>query len=146
MGDVRPEEDAYAALGDAPRGDGVVGVRPEEVAHGALVGHFLDPVEVADAVEGGGPGREAAVDAEDAPPDEGRYGEVVEEVCEGVPDAEAAELADALVVEAVHLRHGAALVVAPQQRDAVGVAHLERQEQQDRLHAAVAPVHVVPQE
>lgn len=30
----------------------VVGVTPEQIAHGALVGHFLDSVESADVVEG----------------------------------------------------------------------------------------------
>lgn len=144
--DLRPEEDADAPLRHAPRRDAVAGVRPQQVAHGALVGDLLDAVELPDAVERRGPGRQAPVDAEDAPVDQRRDGQRVEEVGQQVPDAQAAELADALVVQPVRLGHGAALVVPPEQRHAVGVAHLQGEQQQDRLDAVVPPVDVVAQE
>ena len=51
-----------------------------------------------------------------------------------------AVLAQALVVEAVHLRDLPRLVVAADERDAVGVAHFECEEQQeclDRVEPAV---------
>lgn len=43
----------------------VVRVAPEQVAHGSLVGDFLDAVQGADVVEGVDGGGEAAVETED---------------------------------------------------------------------------------
>jgi len=56
--------------------------------------------------------------------DDGREAEVVEDLGAVAPHGDGAVLAQALVVEAVHLRDLPALVVAPDQGDAVGVANL----------------------
>ena len=144
--DLGAEEDAGTPRRDAPLLDALVGVGPEEVAHGAVVGHLLLAVEGADVAEGLDARREAAVHAEDPAVHKGCERHVVEELCAVAPHVRAPVLADALVVEAVRLRDLPALVVPAQQRDAVRVAHLERDEQQDRLHAPKAPVHKVPQE
>lgn len=61
--------------------------------------------------------------------------EVVEDLAAPAPDVAAAVLALAFVVEAVHLRDLAGLVVPPNQRYALGVADLEREQQQEGLHA-----------
>lgn len=50
LADVLPERVARSTRGDPPAAP-VVGIGPEEVAHGALVRHLLDPVERADVVE-----------------------------------------------------------------------------------------------
>lgn len=50
--------------GDAPAG-AVIGVGPEEVAHGTLVGHLLHSIELAHLVETVKGGRETAVETED---------------------------------------------------------------------------------
>ena len=50
---------------------------------------------------------------------ERRHGQVVEQLGEAVPHRRVPVLAQTLVVEAVHLRDLAGLVVAPQDRDAV---------------------------
>lgn len=47
------------------------------------------------------------------------------------------------VVEAVHLVDGGRLVVAPQQKEVVGVLDLVAHKKTDRLQAPLAPVHVV---
>ena len=51
-----------------------------------------------------------------------------------------------LVVEPVHLRDLPRLVVAPQNRDAIAIAQLERDEQGDRLNRVVPTVDVVAHE
>lgn len=50
----------------------------------------------------------------------------IEEVCEDLPNARAAILAQALLVEPVHLRDLPALMVAPDDIDPAGVPDLER--------------------
>ena len=47
---VGAEKEACAAGGEAPAVD-LVGVRPEEVAHGAFVGDFLFPVQEPDFID-----------------------------------------------------------------------------------------------
>ena len=119
-----------------------------------------------------GPGL-TAMDAKDAVVDDGGHGEVVEEVGKVLPHVAVPVLDEALLVEAVHLtprsqnmaelrrnaewlkmpragsrgvahlRHGAGLVVAPEERDAARVAQLQADEERDRLHAVVPSVHVV---
>lgn len=96
----------------------VVGVGPEEIAHGTLVRNFLDPVEGTDIIEGINAGREAAVEAEDLIVDEGGEGEVVEEVGEVLPNIGVAVLAEALVVKAVNLGDLARLVIPAEDGDA----------------------------
>lgn len=61
---VRAEKETCASRGKAPAVD-VIGIGPEEVAHGAFVGDFLFAVQEADFVYGIDEGGEAAVDAED---------------------------------------------------------------------------------
>ena len=78
--------------------------------------------------------------------DERGQGEVVEQVGEELPDVGVAVLAQALVVEAVHLRDLPTLVVPAQDRHAVAVAHLERDEERDCLDRVVPSVDVVAHE
>mmetsp|Transcript_3816 Transcript_3816/g.17582 ORF Transcript_3816/g.17582 Transcript_3816/m.17582 type:complete len:200 (-) Transcript_3816:79-678(-) len=71
---------------------------------------------------------------------------MVEHVRDVLPHVRVAVLAQALVVEAVHLRDLPALVVASDDGDAVGVANLEGHHERDRLDRVVPAVHVVAQE
>ena len=77
------------------------------------------------AARGAGVGQRGAY-AENFVVDEGCECEVVEYFSAVAPHVDGAELAQALLVKAVHLRDLPALVVAPDERDAVGVADLQR--------------------
>ena len=127
LGYVLPKGEAGPAGADAPPGP-VVGVGPEQVAHGPLVGDLLHPIELPHVVEGVDGRAEAAVEAEYVIIDEGRQGEVVKEVGEELPNVGAAVLANALVVEAVDLRDLPGFVVAAKDEDSVGISHLETNE------------------
>ena len=81
----------------------VIGVGPEQVAHGALVRHLLYPIESPDVVERVNAGRQSTVQTEDLVVDQSGEREVVEEVGEVFPDIRIAVFAQALVVEAVNL-------------------------------------------
>ena len=64
LGDVLPERVTRAARRNAPPA-AVVRVRPQQVAHGALVRDLLHAVDAADVVERVDRGRQAAVQTED---------------------------------------------------------------------------------
>lgn len=122
-------------------GDCTVGVGPEEVAHGPVVRHLLLPVDRAylqgglrevssitrarrtHLVDARQVRAQPAMDAEDTAVDDSSEGEVVEDLAAVAPDVRGAVLALALVEEAVHLRDLPRLVVPPDERDPVGVAH-----------------------
>jgi len=82
----------------------VIRITPDQIAHGPLMRHLLDAVELPGVVESVNGGGEAAVEAEDLVGDDGGHGKVVEGVGEVLPHVGVAVLAQALVVEAVDLR------------------------------------------
>lgn len=142
---VPPEEIPRPAGRDGPPFDHF-GVGPEQVAHGAFLRHFPEPIyllQIADLLDVRG---EPAVHAEDLIIDDCSDGEVVEDFGEGTPDVERAVFADALIVEAVDLRDESGLVVASEQGDPVLVAHLEGQQHEEGLDAVPSAIHIVAQE
>ena len=78
--------------------------------------------------------------------DESGEGEVVEEVGEVSPYVRVAILAEALVVEAVHLRDLPRFVVAAENCYPVAVAQLERNQEGDSLDRVISSVDIVPHE
>ena len=69
--------------------------------------------------------------------------QVIEGLGEELPHVGVAVLAQALVVEAIHLGDLAGLVVAAEDGDAAGVADLESDEEGDGLDRVVSTVDVV---
>lgn len=84
-----------------------------------------------------------AVHAEDLVVDDDGEGEVVEHVCEVVPDVGVAVFARAFGVEAVGLRYAARFVVAADEVDAVWVAQFEADQERDGFDAEETAVYVV---
>eukprot|EP01136_Pigoraptor_vietnamica_P039277 Opistho-1_new@9865 len=142
---VLAERVAGAARRNAPAAP-VVGIGPEKVAHGTLVGDLLDAIKRPNVVERVDGRREAAVEAEDLVLHKRREGEEVKEVRKILPHVRVAVLAEALVVKAVHLRNLSALVVAAKDRDALAEADLKRNEERHRLHRVVATVDIIAHE
>ena len=70
----------------------IVGVTPEQVAHRAFVGHFLDSVEGANVVKGIDTRGQTTVETENLVVDEGGERQVVEEVGKVLPDVGVAVL------------------------------------------------------
>ncbi len=124
LGYVLAEGVARTPGWDAPAAP-VVRVRPQEVAHGAFVGHFLQPVEGANVVERVDAGAEAAVQAKDLPVHQGGEGQVVEQVGEVLPHVCVAVFAQAFVVKPVDLGDLTRFMVAAKNRDSFPISHLE---------------------
>ena len=89
----------------------ILGIRPEQIAHGAVVRHLLLPVDGPYLVHGGDRRGQPAVHAQNAVVDQRGEGEVIEDVGAVAPHVDTAILAQALVVKAVHLRDLPTLVV-----------------------------------
>ena len=75
--------------------------------------------------------------------DEGGEGEVVKEVGEEFPNVGVAVLAQTFVVETVDLGDLTRFVISTEDRHAVAVADLHRDEEGDGLDGVVAPIDVV---
>ena len=127
LGYVLPERVARSPRRNPPSAP-VVRIAPEKITHRPLVRDFLDPVQRPDVVQGVDTRGQAAVKAEDLVVDKGGEGQVVEEVGEVFPDVGVAVLAEALVVETVHLRDLAGFVVASKDGDALWIADFESDE------------------
>jgi hypothetical protein len=121
----------------------IIRIAPQKIAHRSFVGDFLDSVERSDVVERVDGGAQTAVEAEDLVVDEGREGEVVEEIGEVLPDVRVAVFAQAFVIEAVDLGDLAGLVVAAEDGDSLWEADFESDEEGDGFDRVVASVDVV---
>ncbi len=141
--DAEGERDAAVVL--APARNVLVRVAPEQVAEQTLVGHVCGSHDAADLLHGLQVGREATVAAEDLLVDDGRHGQTVEAVGEGLPELDVVA-ALALVVEAVDAVDAGALVVAAQQEKVLREFDLVGEQETDGLQRLLAPVHVVAQE
>lgn len=122
--DILPESVSSTTGRDSPTAP-VVGVRPEQVAHGSLVRHLLYPIERSDVIQRIDAWGETTVKTEDLVVDQSGKREVVEKICEVFPNVGIAILSKALIIEAVHLSDLTGLVVATKDRDALGVSDLE---------------------
>mmetsp|Transcript_35740 Transcript_35740/g.87966 ORF Transcript_35740/g.87966 Transcript_35740/m.87966 type:complete len:225 (-) Transcript_35740:339-1013(-) len=145
LADVLPERVPGAARRDAPPAP-VVRVAPQQVAHGALVRHLLRAPQLPDVLQRVQARAQPSVRAEDLVVDGGGQRQVVEHVRDVLPHVGVAVLAQALVVEPVHLGDLAALVVAAQQSDALRPPRLEQQQQGEGLQRVVPAVHKVTHE
>ena len=143
--DVLAEGEGDAAIVLAPPVDVLVGVGPEQVAEEAGVGNVGRADDALDLIEAGELGGEASVGAEDLLVDDGRAGEAVEAVGEGLPELDA-EAALALVVEAVDAVDGGALVVAAEDEEVLGILDLIRQQETYCFQGLLAAVDVVAEE
>ena len=140
LGYVLAKCKAGPAGADAPSGP-IVRVGPKQVAHGPLVGYLLDSIELPHMVEGVDGGAQPTVETEYVVVDQGREREVVKEVGEELPNVGAAVLANALIIEAVHLRDLSGFVIAAKDEHSVGISHLETYKHRYGLDGVVAPIH-----
>ena len=107
----------------------IIGIGPQQVAHGSLMGYFLDAIQSPDVVEGINGRREAAVQTENLVVDKGSQREVVEEVGEIFPHVCVSVFPEAFIVEAINLCDLTGLVVTTQDGDALRVSNLQGNEE-----------------
>ena len=107
---------------------------------------LLHPIELPNLVQSVDAWRETAVEAEDVIIDHGCQRQVVKQLRELLPNVRVSVLAQAFVVEAVHLGDLTRLVVASQDGDSVLVADLERDKQSDGLDTIIPAIDVIAHE
>lgn len=142
---VLAESKASASWRDAPAVT-VVRVRPQQVAHGSLVGHFHLSVDLLDLFQGVQVWRESSVQTEDLVLDDCSQRQQVEEVGVVLPDVGVAVLAQAFVVESVDLGNLSGLVVASQDGDSILEPNLDGHKEGDSLDGVVTSVDIVTHE
>lgn len=121
---ILPKGVTGAARANTPAAS-VIRVRPEQVAHRALMRNFLDSVKRSNIIKGIDARRETTVETEDLVVDEGSQREVVEKIGKEFPNVGVAVFPKTLVVETVHLGDLTGLVVTAQNGDALGVSDLK---------------------
>lgn len=140
---AKSEADSSIIL--APALHVLVGVTPEQVAEETGVGNVGWSHDSLDLVERGQFWGETSVHAEYLFVNNGRNGETVETVGEGLPELNVVS-ALALVVESVDSVDGSALVVASQQEEVLGILNFVGEEKTHSLQTLLASVNVVSQE
>jgi len=103
FGNILAERVASTSWAYAPTAS-VIGVRPQQIADRAFVGHFLNAIELSNLVKSINAGRESSVQTENLFLNNCSQRKVVEEFCELLPDFSVAVLAQTLVVEAIPSR------------------------------------------
>ena len=96
--------------------------------------NFLHAIKLSNLVERVDARGQATVQTEDLVFNYSRQRQVVEKFSEVFPNVGIAVLAQALVVEAIHLRDLSAFVVAAKNRQSVFEAHFQSYEQSHSLH------------
>lgn len=139
LNDVTSKQVACASRTDLPAWR-VIWIAPHEVAHGSIMGHFLFSVNASDLVERVDRRTQPAMHAEDFIIDDCCQSQVVEDGGAISPHVGRSVLAQALVVETVHLRDLSALMVAADQSNSLRVPYLEGEQQQKGLDRVVASV------
>lgn len=107
---------------------------------------FLDAVDGADVVERVDRRGKTAVQTEDLVVDQCCEREVIEKICEELPHICVSVLAQALVVESIHLSDLTRLVISAENGDSIAVSQLEGDEESYCLNRVVSTVNVVAHE
>jgi len=79
----------------------IIGVRPEQVAHGTFLGHLLNSIKLSNLIEGVNTWGQTTVQAENLILNNSSEGQVVEELGEDFPDVGIAVLSEAFIIESI---------------------------------------------
>lgn len=121
----------------------IIRITPKQIAHGPLVGHFLNTVKGSDVVESVDRRAQSTVQTEDLVFDESSKGEVIEEVGKVFPNVGVAIFPQALVVETIDLSDLTGLVVATEDGNTLRVTNLQADQKGHSLDGIVASVDVI---
>lgn len=122
------------------------GVRPEEIAHGAVVGDFLDTIKGADVIKSVDGRRETSMETEDLVLNESGKRKVIKQVSEALPDVWGVVLSETLVVESIDLSDLSTLVISTEDGETIRISHLEGDQEGDSLNGIVTAVNIVSHE
>ena len=115
-------------------------ITPHEIAHGSVVGNFLLAINDPNLIQCIDRWRQSSVYRKDLVFNDGRQTQIIKDFRTIPPDVDRSVFAQTLVVESVDLRDLPTFVVPPNEGDAVGVADLEGEQEEEGLDAVVAAV------
>jgi len=145
FGDIGSEKEASSTRRKTPARN-IIRIGPEQVAHGSVMRNLLLSIYSPNLIDSLQHRTQAAVDAKDAAVDDGAQGEIIKDFATPAPYVAAAVLALTLVVKPVHLCDLPRLVVSTDERDAIWIAHFERQEKEEGFDAVETSIHEVSNE
>lgn len=105
--------------------------------------HFLYTIEGSDVVKSIDARRKTSVETEDLVIDEGSEREVVEQICEILPNVGIAIFSEAFVVEAIDLSDLAGFVITTENRNSLWVSNLEGNEEGDGFYRVITSINIV---
>jgi len=110
------------------------------------VGDFNSSVDGANLIDSFDLRRKSTVNAQHLAINDRSEWQVVEDFCAVLPGIGVSVLPIDFIEEPIHLSDLAALVIAPQKCDLVGILHLETQKILEGLHRVVSSIHEVTDE
>mmetsp|Transcript_22016 Transcript_22016/g.45016 ORF Transcript_22016/g.45016 Transcript_22016/m.45016 type:complete len:282 (-) Transcript_22016:30-875(-) len=110
------------------------------------MGNFLHTVQVPRMIQGVDRRRQSTMEAENAICDNSCHWKVIKGVREVLPNIGITILSQAFIIKSVDLGDLAGFVIAPDERDAVGVADFEGEEEEEGFDGVVAAVDEVAEE
>lgn len=139
---VLAERVACTTRRDSPA-TAVIGIGPQEVAHGTFMRNFLNSIKGSNIVECVDAWGETSVEAEDLVVDESGERKIIEKIRKVLPHVCVAVLSEAFIVEAVHLGDLTRLVVATKDGDPLWVSDLQGYKESHGFDGIISTVNVV---
>mmetsp|Transcript_15708 Transcript_15708/g.36056 ORF Transcript_15708/g.36056 Transcript_15708/m.36056 type:complete len:312 (-) Transcript_15708:8-943(-) len=122
----------------------IVGIGPDQIAHGPLVRDFLDSVKIPRMIQSINGRRQSPMKTEYAFGNHRRHWQVVKGIREMFPDIGISILPETLIIKPVHLGNLTTLVVSTQNGDTTPVSDFERNQQRDGFQRVIPSVNVIP--
>lgn len=143
--DILPKGEGDTAIVLPPSVGVFIGIAPKQIAQQSRIRHVGGPHDPLDLIQTGELGTQPPVSAKDLFVNDGRAGQAVEAVREGLPQLDA-EATFAFVVEAVDAVDGGAFVIAAEDEEVFGVFDFVGEQEADGLEGLFAAVYVVAEE
>ena len=140
---LRPERISCPARGEGELVAFGVGIRPDQIGHGALVWDLAEAVYDLDLVDRVNRRGETTMHAEYLVVDHNAQGEKIEHVGKIVPNVGVAVFPSALRIKPVRLGHAAGLVISADEMHTLRVSQFQTHKEGDGLDAEKTTIYII---